>query len=602
MANTVSYIYEILDRYSAPLRKISNNTKAFANAAKHAQKSVQGLSRKMQGMADRASSLQGALGGLGLGAALKHVVNVSSDMEDAMSDIGRVTNISAAGLLAFEDSLEGISEKLGKSKRGLAEMAFEGGKLGVPIAKMEEFLMMTSRTAIAFDMLDQEAGRAIGSIQAKMGLIPEETQRLLDSVNFLADSTSANGANMINIVERLAGTFSLLEVPPEASAALAGFADQLEVTAELGASGLSMMIRQMRKMPGMTTKLMSDPLGVIQGQLEKMADMGPELRTRYIEKVFGAEASRFVEKAVANIELYGKTVETAMSTEAAGSMQRELENQMGRSSKVFEILGQTVVNTFDTIGDVIKPFAVSISKAITPVLVAVREFAKNNPNVVKFGAAIAALVVVFTGVAVAVGMLMAAMAPLVGFIAAFALPIVAAVALIAGLTIAFQQWQESGHPIIEMLRGIGEDIAAIFSPFGELLGIVGDAGEGFGGLTGFIDKLGFAVMAAMTPVRLLLKTLRGVVEVSSAVLAGDFSSAWEAIKSTGGELFNIGKEGVQSYGAAFGMDNASAVADRRGVEQKQKVSGEIVVTASSGSKIESAGIELNGGANLAYGR
>jgi len=598
MTNTVSYIYEILDRYSVPIQKISKSTKRFAGQARRAQKAVLKMSQKMDNLANKAQNLQGALGALGLGAALKHVISVSSDMEDAMSDIGRVTDVSAAGLLQFEDQLESMSEKLGKSKRGLAEMAFEGGKLGVSIGNMEDFLMMTSRTAIAFDMLDQEAGRAIGSIQAKMGLMGEESQRLLDSTNFLADTTSANGARMIEIIERLSGTFKLLEIPPEVSAALAGFADQIEVTPQLAASGMNMMIRQMRKMPGMTTKLMTDPIGAINAQLEKMAKMGPELRTKFVQKVFGAEASRFVEKAIANIELFGSTVDKALSPEAAGSMQRELENQMRRSSKAFEIFSTTMTNTFDTIGDVIKPFAVNMAKLFSGFMRIFRELAKANPTLIKFGAGFAALIVVFTGLAATVGVLMAAMAPLTAFLATFALPIVAIIAGVTALSVVFSEWLETGHPVITMLGDMASDIGAILLPLGELLGLVGDAGSDFDGLGGFIERMGFAVIAVLTPVRLLLKTLRGIVKTGSALLSGDFAGALDAVKATGSDIFDVGAEGLSAVGSTFGMDNANAVAGKKDAQQVN-VSGNIGISAANGTKIDSAEINLNGGGNMA---
>lgn len=598
MANTVSYIYEILDRYSAPLRKISKQTRKFAGFAKRAQKGVLNLSKKMDNLASKAQNLQGALGALGLAAGLKKVIDVSSEMEDAMSDIGRVTDVSASGLLQFEDQLEKISEQLGKSKKGLAEMAFEGGKLGVPIEKMEDFLMMTSRTAIAFDMLDQEAGRAIGSIQAKMGLMGEESERLLDSTNFLADTTSANGARMIEIIERLSGTFKLLEIPPEVSAALAGFADQIEVTPQLAASGMNMMIRQMRKMPGMTTKLMNDPIAAINTQLERMAKMGPELRTRFVQKVFGAESARFVEKAIANIELFGSTVEKATSSEAAGSMQRELENQMKRSSKAFEIFSATVTNTFDTIGDVIKPFAVNMAKSFSVIMRVVREFAKANPILVKFLAGFAAVIVVFTGLAATVGVLMAAMAPLTAFLATFALPIIGIVAGITALSVAFSEWVETGHPVIAMLGDMASDIGSILLPLGEMLGLVGESVGGFDILSDVINKFGHAIIAILTPVRVLLKSLSGVVQMSSAVASGDFSSVMDIAKSTFTDVANIGSEGFSSLGSVVGMDNANAAAGKSSPQQVN-VSGNIGVSAAGGAKIDNAEINLNGGGNMA---
>lgn len=601
MANTVSYIYEILDRYSAPLRKVNKATQGFKRYARQAQQAAQRLSTRMDDIAGRASNLQGALGALGLGAALTHVVNVSSRMEDAMSDIGRVTDGSAEDLANFEKGLELISEKLGTSKEGLAQMAYEGGRLGVALDGMEDFLMMTSRTAIAFDMLDEEAGRAIGSIQAKMGLLPDDTQKLLDSVNFLADTTSANGAQMIEIIERLSGTFSTLEMPPEVAAAFAGFANQVEVTPELAASGMRMMIRQMRKMPGMTQQLMTDPIATVVGQLERMADMGPELRTRYIEQVFGAQATRFVESAISNVDLFGRTLDNAMSTEAVSSMQRELETRLGRSSTTFAIFSETITNTFDTIGDIIKPFAVNAAAALTPIIRAVRSFAENNPMIVKFGAAFAALIVAFTAVAATVGVLMAALAPLIGFFATFAAPVIAITASVVGLAVAFDEWVNTGHPVINMLQQMLNDIGAIFKPFGRLLGLVGDATGDFDGLSWFVEKLGYAVMAALTPLRLMLTSLKGLVQVGSKVMQGEFSEAWNIFKETGFDFANQTMEGIAAIGATIGVDNADEVLRARANDQ-QSVSGEIAVRALPGTKVENTNIELNGGGNMAYAR
>lgn len=599
MANTVSYLYEILDRYSAPLRKITRNTQKFARATIKAQGGVAGMSMRMDKFARKAQNLQGALGALGLGAALASTVKVSSDMEDAMQDIGRVTEVSADGLMRFETTLENMSEQLGKSKEGLAKMAFEGGKLGIPINMMEEFLMMTSRTAIAFDMADEQAGRSIGSIQAKMGLMGKDAEKLLDSMNYLADTTSANGERMIEITERLSGTFKLLELPPEVAAAFAGFADQIEVTPQLAASGMNMMIRQMRKMPGMTTKLMTDPIGVVNDQLQKLADMGPEVRTRYVQKVFGPEAAKFVEKAVGNIKLYGKTVENAMSAKAAGSMQRELENQMRRSSKTFQKFSETWKNTVDAIGDAIKPLATLFAKIGTVFADVIGVLAKGSPMFIRLAALIAGVVVVFTGLTLVAGMLAAALAPVLATIAAISSPVWMMVAAVTAAVLLFAEWEASGHPIIRMLGDMFGDIGAILAPLGRMLGLVDEGTEGFSTWAFVIEKLGYAIMIILTPLKMFLVGLKGVVEAGAAIASGDFGGALDRLKSTGSELLGAGMEGIQAAGATLGIESSKAALQNKQGAQGVAVSGGISVTATGGAKVNSSEINLNGGANMA---
>lgn len=599
MANTVSYLYEILDRYSAPLRKITRNTQKFARTTLKAQGGVAGMSKRMDNFARKAQNLQGALGALGLGAALKSTIKVSSDMEDAMSDIGRVTDVTDSGLLRFESTLEKMSEELGKSKEGLAKMAFEGGKLGIPIDMMEEFLMMTSRTAIAFDMVDQEAGRSIGSIQAKMGLMGKDAERLLDSMNYLADTTSANGERMIEITERLSGTFKLLELPPEVAAAFAGFADQIEVTPQLAASGMNMMIRQMRKMPGMTTKLMSDPIGVVNDQLQTMADMGPEIRTKYVMKVFGPEAGKFVEKAVGSIKLYGKTVKNALSAEAAGSMQRELENQMRRSSKTFQKFAETWKNTVDAIGDAIKPLATLFAKILTVIADVIGMLAKGSPMLVQLVAIIASAVVAFTGLTFIAGLLAAALSPVLATLAAISAPIWAVIAAVTAITLLFGEWESSGHPIISMFGDMFGDIGAILKPIASLLGLVDKGADGFSIWGAAIEKLGYAIMVVLTPLKMFLIGLKGVVEAGAAIASGDFGGAMDRLKATGSELFTAGAEGLQAAGATIGMDSSIAALKNKQSAQGIAVTGGIAVTATGGAKIESSEIQVNGGGNMA---
>ena len=404
-----------------------------------------------------------AIAGAVFAVAVKELVRRSSAMEDAISDVGRVTTASKGQLAAFENRLESLSEKLGKTKLGLAQMAFEGGKMGVNLPDMEPFIVMVSKTATAFDLMDSEAGRVIGSIQAKMKLARGETVRLLDSVNFLADSTTANGARMVEVLERTSGTMALLKVPPEAAAAFAGFADQIEVTGELAASGLNMFMSRMQKMPGMTTKLMNDPLATVRETLESISKMGPEIQSKFITKAFGEEAGRFVKKMVSNFELFDKTVAASLSKGAIGSIDREFKNQMDRSSKVFQKFSSTTANTFENIGDAIKPIAVRLAEAFTPIIDGFGELVKNNPKLVQ-------ITTLIIGAAIAVGALSVAAIGLAFVAAMISLPFIAITLLIAAVAMLWIHWKDvvGGAKLLwadfsNMVAGVADFVSEKFS-------------------------------------------------------------------------------------------------------------------------------------------
>lgn len=460
MASKVSFIIQLKNQFSGVAEKVAHQFGKIKAGAQKASRAISKFARKaradLKGVGKSSiklgASIVAAMAGPAL--ALTAAVKQSVKMEDAMEDIRRVTNASDEQLASFEKTLETMSEKLGKSKEGLAKMAFEGGKLGTSLKDMEPFLEMVSKTAIAFDLADEEAGRAIGSIRAKMGLLNDDTAVLLDSINFLADNTSASGSRMVNIIERVSGSFQLLKVPPQAAAALAGFGDQIEVTSELAASGLNMFFSRMQRMPGMTTKLMNNPLEAVRGTLQKIAAMGPEMQSKFIRKTFGDEAGRFVKKMVANVKLFDKSVEAAFSVDAAGSMERELQNKLGRSSKSFEKFKVTATNTMQAIGDAIKPLGAAVAGFLTPIIDGFGEFAKNNPKLLQ-------LVTIVVAVTAAVGVLAIAVGGLAIAMAVIGAPILIIIGIIAALTTAIAAvavfWDE-------IVAGMITSINALLTP------------------------------------------------------------------------------------------------------------------------------------------
>ena len=479
MSNKVSYLIQLQDKFSRQAEKINRAMQKIKVATDKTAKSFVKFSKKAKKSLDRVGKQAAKTGAKILAAAAiiaigaSKAIKQSTNMEDAMADVARVVTATKADISKFEEKLETMSEALGKNKIGLAQMAFEGGKLGIALKDMEPFLDLVTKTAIAFDLQDQEAGRAIGSIRAKMGLMNKDVKILLDSINFLADNTSASGARMINIVERISGEMALLGIPPEATASLAGFADQIEVTSELAASGIRMFLSRMQRFPGMTTKLMNDPLGTVRGTLQAIAKMGPEVRAKFIQKAFGDEAGRFVKKMVSKVDLFGKTVTTAFSTKAVDSMTRELENQLNRSSKVFQRFSETGTNTMDAIGDAIKPLGVAIAKFLTPLINGIGEIAKQNPKLFQFvlvvtalAAALGTLAVVAGGIAIAIGLISA--------------PILIVIAAISALAAVIVFWDDLKEAIGVAATAIAGFLESLFSPLASVFALGEKIGAAIG--------------------------------------------------------------------------------------------------------------------------
>lgn len=288
-----------------------------------------------------------------------------------------------------------------------------------------------------------------------------------------------------------------------------------------------------------------------------------------------------------------------MSAKAAGSMQRELENQMRRSSKTFQKFSETWKNTVDAIGDAIKPLATLFAKIGTVFADVIGVLAKGSPMFIRLAALIAGVVVVFTGLTLVAGMLAAALAPVLATIAAISSPVWMMVAAVTAAVLLFAEWEASGHPIIRMLGDMFGDIGAILAPLGRMLGLVDEGTEGFSTWAFVIEKLGYAIMIILTPLKMFLVGLKGVVEAGAAIASGDFGGALDRLKSTGSELLGAGMEGIQAAGATLGIESSKAALQNKQGAQGVAVSGGISVTATGGAKVNSSEINLNGGANMA---
>lgn len=323
MSFDVSWIYQIIDKYSAPLNKIKSVTSSTLSV-------INKTSKGLKSMGDQLTGLNSLISGLGLISAIKFPFDKALKFEDVMIDVKKVLSFKTPD--QFKEFREGIFKtaiKLGKLPEDIGRIAFEGGKLGITVKNMKEFIGVVARSSIAFDILEGQAAKTIGSIKTKFGLTIKEVGKLMDSINFLADNTSASGANIIEVVSRTVGTMKSIKMPKEFVAGWAAFADQMEVSPELAASGLNMMVSKMMTMPGMMKKLLKDPNKSIRDFLQKFANMGEVRRSRMILKKFGSEAGRFVLKAVNSLSQLDKTLKlVGKESNFVGSMMKELEKKM----------------------------------------------------------------------------------------------------------------------------------------------------------------------------------------------------------------------------------------------------------------------------------
>lgn len=436
MAYSISYIYEIIDKYTPALKRIGRMTEGFKDGIKK-------TSGALKKFGDQAGRLENAFAGLAAGAGLALVAGKAMDFEDVMTDVAKVVNFTSDDQFPqLREQIFKTSTELGKLPKDIAAIAVEGGKLGVLPEDMNDFIGVVSRTSVAFDMFEQTAAANIGSIKAKVGLTVQETGNLMDAVNYLADNTSAGGSRMIEVIARTAGNLAAFKMPTKFMAGWAAFADQMEVSPELAASGLNMMINRMKKMPGMVEKLVKDPNTAIKSVLEKLAGLDDVMRTKKVDELFGPEAGRFVLKAVNNIKLLDKTLGlVGDDAKYGGSMMRELEKKLKTASTATDKMRAVFDILMITIGDALLPTIKELGPKVVKAGLAFREWALAHPGIVKIGLAFMAITAALVPMLTVLGLMTPAILMIGGLIGGITIPIAVGILAFAAMAAAvYQIW------------------------------------------------------------------------------------------------------------------------------------------------------------------
>lgn len=628
MAFNIAYTYQLIDRYSAPLRKITESTRRHQdmmrrlssdtrksaneigrltnrterlnnvfNNLKQTQQSMQRVadarSRAARresvggGRMDRFGAAASGLAGLGIGAGGASVMQQTAAVENAMIDLARATDLPAAELAKMQERFMTLSEQIGISTDKLAIMAFEGSKLGLPVDELERFVKLTANTAVAFEIVEDEAGRALGSIKAKMGLSISDIETLMDRVNFVADRTAASGSNMIEIIQRLSGTFKTLKLPPELAAGLAAVADQLETSPELAASGMNMVINRMMKSTTLAKKMVADPAKTIRAVFAQLAEMPEANRIQAAIKMFGDEAGRFAVKMAGNIDLLDDTMQKAADAGALGSMEREMKSRLKSLSMLWKTLSNAVMNVVVTIGEALAPDIKALGESIREVVPKIRDFVKENPGLVKMAAAGVAILGAFALAGPIVMALGAAFSFVGGAIAVLAGPIGAVVAAGAMIALKWKEWTENGHPLVKSLNDIADTVGRVFGKISDLFTKTEGGKRAIDFLSGAFDFLAIMLSTVVDVLDFVITRFEKVLDLASKLSAGNIA------------------EGLKDTAKMYTPWYMEPLLDMAGGSSEQKpatVNGEITVRAEPGTKATVKQAPLPTGSNFVLAR
>ncbi|MCP4489042.1 MAG: phage tail tape measure protein [Gammaproteobacteria bacterium] len=553
--------FRVLDRFTSPVQKMGKQLKKLNDRIKNTSYSAKKLGGNLKKAGKNMQSFGAAASGAAAAMGIKNMVSQFTAFEDSLFDVMRSTDMSKAEADKYGKALEKMGMRLGVNSVGLADISYQLGKLGVANHNLEETTYLVQNMASAFDIGAKEAGESFGSIVAKMKFSTQQTQVLTDTINHLDNTTAASGKRMITIMQRVSGTFSQLQMDPKQAAAFSAFADQIEVTPELASSGLNMFFNRLSRVPGMSKKLLEKPIETVMGVLKDLGKMPLEKRFAVIRKMFGEEAGRSVKKMVSNYTLLAKSQDLAFGKEATGSMEREMQNRLARTSTKFAQAMEMFRVSFRAFGKALAPSLLALGGFITPISLGLANFAEAYPTLTKVGGAIA-----ITGTAA-----LLATVPIGMMVSGFGTIVTAFPFLTTGLAAVTKGFAILGSTIL--LNPVTWIIAAIAAVVGIIYRLI----TAWDDLKKSFTEGGFAKS---------MMTFFGV-ENQAMLDRASYNTA-----AAPGMTMTQGTQAAEKRASLFEYINPQASVD---------LSGEIRVAAEPGSKVTKADLPTGGNAPFAMG-
>jgi len=595
MAFNVSYIYQVMDRYSGPLDRISKKSKQFNRilAKSAAQlKKVNGKLAEHRGKILAAGTAMGAVSVL----ALKNLGQAASQAEDKMADLTRVIDFASnKEFAAFQKRIGEVSRPLGVASDDFAALAFETKKFAGNLDKMGVITATGEiiKMAAAWDMNRQAAVEAYGSILNKTGYSLKQMGQLADSINYVGDTTGAQVKNVIRIIARQPAIFGKFSA--QVAAGWGAVTDQLSATPEVGATGFKMLVQRLKQMsPKMAHAMVDDPNKAILGFLKNMQKMPEVTRNAFLFKKFGAEAEPFVSGLIKNLKLVEYTLGKAMDAKAIGSVNAEFAKMQKRSSFLSTVLSAVFKDLRVELGKNLLPHFNKVVMYLSEIGIKAIKFLQANPKWAKLISLAIALAVVFSGLLITTAALSYAFTTLK--LATVAMFIITKSIAIATKIWTAAQWllnaAMSANPISLIVIGI----AALITGVALLINHWDKVKAAMISVWGVINKNPFLdFMTNLVPFILLPKLL---IKHWSKI-KNLFSGIGGVLKRVGGAIGNI-FGGDTPGGMANGVSREQAVKSTK-AEFNVSMSGQIGVKSADGSQVTEAEIyNNNNGTNLAY--
>lgn len=584
----ITQAYELL-RDSGTL----SSTELAAATELHAQR-VQELEDSLSGATDETTDFATELGKVTAAAGgLTVVAQAAMQFESAMAGVKKTVDGSPEQIQALSTQIKQLSIELGLSSEAVADIAAQGGQLGIPIEKLGEFTEMAGKMSVAFGISADEAAQSAAELANVFGISMLDVEALGDAINTLGNNTAATEPDIVNAMVRIGGTAKQFGLAEEQAAALTAAFIALGKTPEVAATAVNGLLTKLQtaQVQGkgfqealdgiglsgdkLAEDIAANPQAALSDFLQTLSTLDDQQRAIATFKLFGQEYSDDVNLLVGSLGTYNEALGlTADKSVTAGAMQTEFEAQMSTSEAATARAEAAIAALTQTLGQHLLPIISATADGVAGVAGVVNSFAESFPMLTQ-------LVVLVAGANVAMVALKSAMA------LAGAAGVSAGTSISAGMAVANKSILGTTG-LANTLLGRLTSISGLFAVAGAwTIGTaLGDSlYENSSAVRSFGDELG-----------------RGVAYLDAIVTDRSFDDVrnnFETSAEAAERLANAQKSVVQTADELVVAEEAAANAALEQAESNRQLVNEIFIAEANVKQMTSALTEMavNGEAN-----
>lgn len=425
----VSTVFSAVDKLSGPIK----------DATRKVGSSFAKIERRMTRLSSKSKDLGRKTGlfGLALATPLILATKEAVKFEDAMADVAKVANVEI-GTAEFD--------KLGDSAKSLSKFlaidAVEAGGLmanlaqgGVAIQDLDKVSKIAGKVGVAFGISADLAGESFIKTQNALGGTISDTEKLMDSINELGNTTAASSDKIITFMS--SGGSASARAANVSGEAMAAFGAQFISMGKSGEESATIMSRFVKKamLSNQLRSVFDEAGGGAEGMfaiLEKGVSLTGKNQDAYF-KQFG-EYGLQVQLLAKNMDGLRKTYDTATdSVKTSGSVLKEFENRSNTTAFKMKKAKAEFMDAAITLGSALLPVITDLAKSLTPIITSISKWMKENKELT--GTIVKVVAVVGAG-SLALSGLSYAVSAVSGALAFLASPIGLVIAGVGALTLA----------------------------------------------------------------------------------------------------------------------------------------------------------------------